>query len=892
MKKKFGSKKLKGTVLYTVISVLMVLIVFLMGTLALAATASNRAMNNYSSAQTQYTAKAAVEAIMSAMQNNVEIAQAANNVSETNPRLVVDGVTFSDASLGTVESAAIEYAGTKWVLEDDSTSDDFNKMVPKTIVKISATVSQGNENSTVAAYVLKDTNPSVNNDGDNRGFVSTGSATSGNHVSLYGGAYFGFDQLFSDPLAPPSTETYTLQDADKAIETDFQVNGNLKNDSGPLRLVIKSVGTGMTIWGNLELVKPLEIMTENARSEDYTRHHGDPFSTLYVGGDNGVNYTKVPYIYVDKNFGITCDGSTIGAENIPLNIFCGDIDIYGNGGKTIYADIYCHDAAAESEIAIGGAKSALYHWAASVVNPAGDNLPATSGNYYSKGSLKIGSQGADFGRDVKVEGNVTIQPGANVTIAGNLVVGGTLNIGGNLTVNGTIQADNVVGNVGANTVQPLRPGVVQVQYVLREGFSEEQRPAIMQEYTDFRPQPDTNPGWVIQVPAYVDGYNDVIQYLAGFNESFTLTPVADAVTGEITQYKKTAADGTETMYPVPMYTAYLDASGALVSRDIAADALYLDAAGNEVTVPKIFPAEYEKDIILGQAALPGETDVKKTKIITTVSDVLNSATSPYITLHEVPDTYKPDAEGNVINVGTANANMPGVMSCNIAGSDRKFEILNSCTLTGNLSTGGSGITIKVPTNQEIWVIIDDLHMTGGSTFIVDDTDPNFKGTLNIMMKGDLTFAGNQAYTSLITQSVADKLKNSGEYQIFTDSTLAVPGVEEIGGVSINIYDDGYNHTLSFGNSATLSANIKAPYLNMRYESQAGVDPNCTIYYNGVDIKEAKSTKLGCIGCCIVHSFYTQNNWMLLYVGKTGGGGDDGFDDALMKNWSILYYENY
>ncbi len=878
MKKRFGSKKLKGTVLYTVISVLMVLIVFLMGTLALAATASNRAMNNYSSAQTQYTAKAAVEAIMSAMQNNKEIAIAANAVSDTNPRLVVDGVTFSDASLGTVETAAIEYAGTKWVLEDDSTSDDFNKMVPKTIVKITATVRQANETSTVAAYVLKDTNPSVNNDGDNRGFVSTGSATSGNHVSLYGGAYFGFDQLFANPLAPPSTETYTLQDADKAIETDFQVNGNLRNDSGPLRLVIKSVGTGMTIWGNLELVKPLEIMTENARSEDYTRHHGDPFSTLYVGGDNGVNYTKVPYIYVEKNFGITCDGSTIGEDNIPLNIFCGDIDIYGNGGKTIYADIYCHDAAAESEISIGGAKSALYQWTASIVNPAGANTTTTSGNFYSKGSLNIGSQGADFNGDVKVEGNMTIQPGANVTIGGDLVVGGALNINGNLTVNGTIQTDSAMGNVGANTVQPLRPGVVTTVsgfYQLLPGCTQE-----------------------IKQPTYDAAQNALVNYKGEVVYNFW---------GNVPNIV-VLPDGSDTHYfwswdPVnPAATAsayaavvYYDENGVEVPMENATEWIppqYLDAANNPIPVPAIFPAEYEKDIILGQAALPGETDVKKSKIITTVSDILNSATSPYITLHEVPDTYKADAEGNVINVGSANANIPGVMTCTINGSDRKFEILSSCTLTGTLATSNSGVTIKVPTNQEIWIIIDDLNMSSGAKFIVDDTDPNFKGTLNILLKGDLTFAGNQAYTSLIAQSVADKLKTSGEYQIYTDTSLSVPGVEEIGGVPINIYDDGYNHTLSFGNSATLSANIKAPYLNMRYESQAGVDPACTIYYNGVDIKKAKSTKLGCIGCCIVNSFYTQNNWMLLYVGKSGGGDPPDFSDALMKNWSILYYENY
>ena len=46
MKEKARLTKVKGTVLFTVVSVMMVLIVFLMGTLALAATANNRANRN------------------------------------------------------------------------------------------------------------------------------------------------------------------------------------------------------------------------------------------------------------------------------------------------------------------------------------------------------------------------------------------------------------------------------------------------------------------------------------------------------------------------------------------------------------------------------------------------------------------------------------------------------------------------------------------------------------------------------------------------------------------------------------------------------------------------------------------------------------------------------
>ena len=65
--KSVAPRKVKGTVLFTVVVVMMVLVVFLMGALALAATANQRAANTYSTAQTQATARAGVDAIISAM---------------------------------------------------------------------------------------------------------------------------------------------------------------------------------------------------------------------------------------------------------------------------------------------------------------------------------------------------------------------------------------------------------------------------------------------------------------------------------------------------------------------------------------------------------------------------------------------------------------------------------------------------------------------------------------------------------------------------------------------------------------------------------------------------------------------------------------------------------
>ena len=52
------NNKVKGTVLYTVVSVLMIMIILIMAALTISASASKRAYNSYSKAQTQYSGTA------------------------------------------------------------------------------------------------------------------------------------------------------------------------------------------------------------------------------------------------------------------------------------------------------------------------------------------------------------------------------------------------------------------------------------------------------------------------------------------------------------------------------------------------------------------------------------------------------------------------------------------------------------------------------------------------------------------------------------------------------------------------------------------------------------------------------------------------------------------
>ena len=64
MNKTKNPKRLKGVVLYTVVGVMMVLLLFVMSALALAANANKIALQDYARTQTQYTARSVVESVV------------------------------------------------------------------------------------------------------------------------------------------------------------------------------------------------------------------------------------------------------------------------------------------------------------------------------------------------------------------------------------------------------------------------------------------------------------------------------------------------------------------------------------------------------------------------------------------------------------------------------------------------------------------------------------------------------------------------------------------------------------------------------------------------------------------------------------------------------------
>lgn len=470
MIKREKNRKLRGSVLLTVVCVMSLLIVFLFGTLTLATAANNRAHVNYSTAQTGVTSRTVVDAAIKAMEANSTFGNAVSAVKKDDPgsEFEVDvklGASVPNAGrYGDISPVSIKYAGQKKFYDSDT-----KQWIDGDIIKFTSTVSMAGNDSTTSAYIVKQPPGEGNKGGGGgAGFVTTAGADLSCQTNLYGGSYInlprigennngaaGYQEGSSDvagaifydytyrtapdgsdaaygnwttdktiyrqfpPYEKNNSNTYfQLYNSSAFAETDLYVNNNMyiENWSG---FVFAGEGKGMTIWGDM----------------DCSTNAGDHLHLVFQNISNtDIKFNKIPYIYVD---GTVTGGaiplgnaSEVESEHYPLNIFCGSIIADGTASDKfkVDGDLYLMNENKTSIIKPMSSRK-LYSWVGSVINKAatGDGAKEKkASSIFSKGNLILGNMIIDG--DVRVEGDCTIS--ANTTIKGDLVVGGKLKIEG------------------------------------------------------------------------------------------------------------------------------------------------------------------------------------------------------------------------------------------------------------------------------------------------------------------------------------------------------------------------------------------------------------------------------------------------------------------------------
>lgn len=452
---KTGKKRnLKGSVLFTVVSVLSIMIIFMTCALAMAAAANKRSRKTYSSSQSTYTARTTIDSILAAIGTNKEFSKSIRELGDGKSMNVL--VDINDPTMGTVENVVIKNAG-KRVLYDT----EKQEWVERNLFSITAEVTIGGEKTTISSNVIQD----IPDDGEKKNgapFLTYGGASMTQKVGGSGGTYLGMGEWTGEggttvqwndadkglryyswnPVGNYTSSNYFTSIEDKkyltgmnysvtnssAFEVPFVVNGNFSvNTNCNILYTYQDTGTsnnGAEIWGDLSF--------QGANAEKFNIYGDSKIKEYIAQNKTGNDFMSTPYLYVDGT--IYGDKLKLGdaSGKLPFNVFCGKFEFTGNPVK-VYADIYCMDKDQTSLLATNATN--LYGWANSTVSGT-DAANFKSGNLYSLGNVKVTGNNQQIDGDLVVEGDLIVT--GNLTVKGNLVVGGICNIqdGANVNVTG------------------------------------------------------------------------------------------------------------------------------------------------------------------------------------------------------------------------------------------------------------------------------------------------------------------------------------------------------------------------------------------------------------------------------------------------------------------------
>lgn len=898
--------KVGGSVLFTVIVVMMVLVVFLMGTLGLASAANKRAQNSYTSSQAQYTARMAVESVLAAMQNDADVAERvyklrANtpiNVDISTDRLATAGTT-GDA-YGRIQSCTIENIGKDYYYVDD-------KWDGRDIIKITATVQLGTQDSTVSAYILKKEKDSVVNNtpsGGGGGLVTAGDATFGTKVSVFGGAGINLGNRWrnldpADALRGYSFDgsaNFSSQDTTSLQwEAPYVVNGSFTADGSGAALVFPKLGSGFTFWGNFNFNNQIAITS------------GNP-AVLNAGSSAALNYTDIPYIYVEKTLSITNGAKGVNVNHqIPLNILCGNTCIITT--DPIYANLYMmNDNTPDSEKVEKqvywpefkiekyanyinfNQGSLLSNWTYQLINGVDNPTEHVGGSIYAQDELCID---ADNNRGV-VEGSLVVDDDLLIStqefvVEGDLVVKGSLKItNGRVKVGGKFYHNNQAGDdytdkvfdsTGATALTPDA-------YDSSKGY----------------------PSYMTR--EYVLGLTD--ETYTGKDASGKNVTLARQFVNTLQDTMSTAMDPYKNAYyglPTTAYGGKVDSWWQKYSVDPAS------AAGMDVRA-------YEPNDAVNTP------NGKEIVIANTEIAVLRYGNYDGVNIRVVPDDSHPSI-WLIVDDGVSFGNMNGY---------RGF-IFEDCGAKAEEITEGANVKLNKDGNPA-------YQVTSTGTYAdyvkkdVADANGEFQGkySLNMLLRGSVRM--NKA--GLMTRHYVSLAETGTNFQIYNAYGKPDTGIYKAERPNVYVYSanyngcdlskdptdpdvkdaldkieaqtgyrpttknscpylnvttkDGYNMPkVNFEASAAfLSAYFMAPFLDIDAKKVDKTFGSCTVYYNG---HQVKSNAIGIIGTMIGNGVNAGSDgaWVSLYYPSyippvTPPEAPE--DETYMNSWALIQFENY
>lgn len=475
--------KAEGSVLFTVVSVMMVMVVFLMSTLVLTTSANRRTYYTFYQNQAQYTAQGVLDAISNSAYSNADFSAWINEIDVGEEAFInvdVSQLKSDDTHLripltdGSEVIAKVEKIAHNYIWDRDSAAIHEQGGWK---ITVTASVGQGRNASeyTMANYIYA--NPEVEvgtgefNMADWTEFGGLNVKQGGSHTTHPGDAsankakamFLGATtngsvsnnllclgpQTYGTRSLPAGRGNYANQGT-VAFTNDSPTVGNsifIGNFDCNCKktYVAQTAGEGVQFWGDF-----------------YAQNMFEMFADLNV---EPTEYRYIPYLYVDGNLHFNQDtGQEIGMHGFPVNIYTNQMT---NAPQNMTGDIYMYNPEVDSTYNHARATN-LHYFIAS-------NIQKT--NYSNRGY--VGGDIISTNNSLTISGNVTyingdvIMANPNGTLiinalSGRLDIRGAILCAGDLVINcgdkplevlGGIYADpartSITGNVNGVTTGSL-----------------------------------------------------------------------------------------------------------------------------------------------------------------------------------------------------------------------------------------------------------------------------------------------------------------------------------------------------------------------------------------------------------------------------------------------------
>lgn len=398
-------KKAKGTVLFTAICIMMIIMLILSSTIGVLAMTQRRTYAEFGETQAYYSSKSVVDSVMKYMQTDEDFAKDVYQSISKNK--VVTASANVPVSMGEVVDITITPEG------KDPVTEDY-------LLSIRATCKVGGELNSTTFHIRKNKlGSAVRPSGTSSGFVSLGGTGSvNNHTSVLGGASFsvGSDPNGTINFGNPGVAYGTIvANASVNVNTQYQFMLDEKQ--------------GLSVSKDLTLINEVQFKSfyEGADAKDDYDENGGM-----------IDYEKIPYVYVGDKFTLQTNGFNFGANSMtsprnPINVYCGSFDVKGGQNYFISGDVVCYDEDERSTLTLSTTTLSILDWFASIM---GGPQTVRTGSFYTKGDLDINNMNKN---KLAIDGDLYVQGDLYLRDVGGgidgLTVTGTTYVGGKVYVN-------------------------------------------------------------------------------------------------------------------------------------------------------------------------------------------------------------------------------------------------------------------------------------------------------------------------------------------------------------------------------------------------------------------------------------------------------------------------